>query len=201
MNNACDAPSPCNDADIAAATRALRDGKAVVFPTDTVYGLGVSVEHARSPQAIYDIKKRAAGKPVAWLVGSPDALDEYGRDVPERARELARAHWPGALTIIVKANDKVPAAFCALTGTIGLRMPASETALSLIRAVGSPLATSSANISGEGDVASPGELDASLLEHVSAVVQGEQEGSGVASTVIDCSTGEVAVVRQGAIRI
>ena len=73
----------------AEAVEALKAGKAVVFPTDTVYGLGVSVEHARTPRAIYDLKQRDAGKPIAWLVGGVEALDEYGVEVPDYARALA----------------------------------------------------------------------------------------------------------------
>lgn len=185
------------DGGIEACVQALREGKPAVFPTDTVYGIGVSVRHVQTPQAIYDIKKRAAGKPISWLVGSPDALDEYGVDVPARARELAKAHWPGALTIIVKASEAVPAAFRAGNGTIGMRMPASETALELIRGVGSPLATSSANISGGVDPRAYADVDVRLLSCVAASIEDECPHSGTASTVIDCSLGEITVVRQG----
>ena len=83
---------------VAQAARAAREGKAVVFPTDTVYGIGVSVAHARTPDLIYGIKRRDAGKAIPWLVGSMDDLMRYGRDVPSYASALARAFWPGALT-------------------------------------------------------------------------------------------------------
>lgn len=179
------------------AVRALKAGLPAVFPTDTVYGLGVSVAHAESPQVIYDLKQRDAGKPVSWLVGGADDLDVYGRDVPEQARRLARAHWPGALTIIVKASDAVPRAFQSESGTIGLRMPASDVALSLIRAVGAPLATSSANVSGCAAPRTAEGLDAALLQKVAAVLE-EGQGAGAApSTVIDCSQGKMVIVRQG----
>lgn len=181
------------------AVEALRAGKPVVFPTDTVYGLGVSVRHAPSLQAIYDIKRRDAGKPVAWLVGSAAALEEYGEDVPAYALKLAETHWPGALTVIVKANDNVPAAFRSEAGTIGLRMPNSETALKLIEAVGSPLAVSSANRSGCADASSADALDETVLREAAVVVLGDTPGGGVASTVIDCSQGDPVVVRQGRI--
>ncbi len=76
---------------VAQAARAAREGKAVVFPTDTVYGIGVSVAHARTPDLIYGIKRRDAGKAIPWLVGSMDDLMRYGRDVPSYASALARA--------------------------------------------------------------------------------------------------------------
>ena len=187
------------DKDFEKAVACLKEGLPVVFPTDTVYGIGVSVRDASSPQAIYAIKKREAGKPVAWLVGGPEALDEFGEDVPDQAKELARAHWPGALTVIVAASAAVPDAFRAPNGTIGLRMPDSKTALALIEAVGSPLATSSANLSGGPDPRALSEVSDDLLGAVAAVVEDGEPRSGVASTVIDCSQGCVRLVRQGGV--
>lgn len=142
---------------------ALAAGNAVIFPTDTVFGLGVSVDAAAGPQLLYDLKHRDAGKPVAWLVEGPEALDVYGRDVLAYARRLAEAFWPGALTLVVRASDAVPAAFQSPAGTIGLRMPASEAALGLIRAAGCPLAVTSANLSGAADAARAEDLDAALV--------------------------------------
>ncbi len=185
----------------AEAVEALKAGKAVVFPTDTVYGLGVSVEHARTPRAIYDLKQRDAGKPIAWLVGGVEALDEYGVEVPDYARVLAAKHWPGALTIIVRANESVPEAFRSEVGTIGLRMPDCKTTLDLIESVGSPLATSSANVSGCPDSSSAESIDRSLLEQVAASIVNDVVSGGVASTVIDCSQGKIVVVRQGTIAV
>lgn len=145
------------------AVRALAAGDAVVFPTDTVFGLGISVDAAAGPQLLYELKHRDAGKPVAWLVEGPEALDVYGRDVPAYARRLAETFWPGALTLVVRASDAVPAAFQSPAGTIGLRMPASEAALGLIHAVGCPLAVTSANLSGAPDTARIEDLDRALV--------------------------------------
>ena len=171
----------------------------MAFPTDTVYGLGVSVEAARSPQALFDIKRRDAGKPVAWLVAGPQDLERYGRQVPEYARALARAWWPGALTLVVRASDAVPPAFRSEAGTIGLRMPASETALALVRAAGCPVATTSANLSGRPAPGSFSELDAAIVEAAGAVVRDGVPESGVASTVVDCTAARPKVLREGSI--
>lgn len=151
------------------ATRALAVGNAVIFPTDTVFGLGVSVSAAAGPQLLYDLKHRDAGKPVAWLVEGPEALDVYGRDVPAYARRLAETFWPGGLTLVVRASDAVPAAFQSPAGTIGLRMPASEAALGLIRAAGCPLAVTSANLSGAADTARAEDLDRALVARTAGV--------------------------------
>lgn len=189
------------DGSYAKAVASLKEGLPVVFPTDTVYGIGVSVRHANSPQALYDVKRRDAGKPVAWLVGGPEALDEFGVNVPESARKLVRTHWPGALTVIVKASEAVPVAFQSQEGTIGLRMPDSPVALSLIESVEGPLATSSANLSGGLDPTSFGEVDAELLQAVPVAIDDACPASGIASTVVDCSQGTIEVLRQGAIAV
>ena len=178
------------------AVEQLKQGRAVIFPTDTVYGLGVAVRYAESPDEIFDIKQRDHGKPVAWLVSGVEALDEYGLGVSAEARRLARSFWPGALTLIVKASPNVPAAFQSKRGTIGLRMPANDVALRLVGEVG-PIAASSANPSGGDDPVAFAEVDTGLLSRVSCYLEDERPGSGVASTVLDCSQGGVEVVRQG----
>ena len=183
------------------AIAALRRGEPVIFPTETVYGLGVSVEAAASPEALYDLKERDRGKPVSWLVGGADDLDRYGAHVPDLARRLARAYWPGPLTLIVEAGDAVPAAFRSAAGSIGLRMPDNDTALELIAAVGCPLATTSANISG---LQAPGAFDAldpRLAARVGVVMADDRDGdkSGIASTVVDCTVDPPRIVRAGAV--
>lgn len=164
------------------AARALAVGNAVVFPTDTVFGLGVSVGAAAGPQLLYDLKHRDAGKPVAWLVEGPEALDVYGRDVPAYARRLAETFWPGGLTLVVRASDAVPAAFQSPAGTIGLRMPASEAALGLIRAAGCPLAVTSANLSGAADTARAEDLDRALVARTAGVYLSDDSLSHSAAT-------------------
>ena len=213
------------------ATRALAAGNAVVFPTDTVFGLGVSVGAAAGPQLLYDLKHRDAGKPVAWLVEGPEALDVYGRDVPAYARRLAETFWPGGLTLVVRASDAVPPAFQSPAGTIGLRMPASEAALGLIRAAGCPLAVTSANLSGAADTARAEDLDRALVARTAGlylpggvaaagIASGCAEAtpsasarfaaadrlvpppaSGTASTVLDCTGEAPRVLRAGALTL
>ncbi|MFR8045127.1 MAG: L-threonylcarbamoyladenylate synthase [Eggerthella lenta] len=180
------------------AVAALKRGEAVIFPTETVYGLGVSVEAAASPEALYDLKERDRGKPVSWLVGGVDDLDRYGAHVPDLARRLARAYWPGPLTLIVEVSDAVPAAFRSAAGSIGLRMPDNDTALELIEAVGCPLAV---RISG---LQAPGAFDAldpALAACVGVVVPDDTDDdkSGVASTVLDCTVNPPRILREGAV--
>ena len=182
--------------------RALKRGEAVIFPTDTLYGLGISVNHAISPDVLYRLKRREKRKPIAWLVAHREDLDVYGRVIPSYAYTLARTFWPGPLTIIVKASNAVPEAFRSEAGTIGMRMPANDTAQRLIASLGCPIATTSANISGKKNALSFKELDPEMLEQVSAVMCDKEVQSGIASTIVDCSSGDHPVLlREGAITI
>lgn len=180
------------------AAVALRAGKPVIFPTDTVFGLGVAVNYAPSPTELYQLKQRADDKPIAWLVGGIDDLMRYGKRVSAQTLELACAHWPGALTLIVEASDEVPPAYRSATGTIALRVPNDTTARTLIEQVG-PLATTSANISGEPAPTCTDELSPALSACV-ATVAGEAFG-GHASAVVDCTQTPARIVRQGAIAL
>lgn len=188
---------------IAETAAALKRGEAAVFPTETVYGLGVAVDAAPGLEALYDLKERERSKPIAWLVANHDDLDTYGKHVPDFARVLARTFWPGPLTLIVKASEAVPEAFRSAEGTIGLRMPNNTTALELIRAVGCPLATTSANLSGLKAPQTFDALDQALLQQVSvALADADDAGkSGIASTVLDCTHDHPIMVREGAISI
>lgn len=185
------------------AVHALLRGDPVIFPTETVYGLGVAVSAAESPQVLYDLKQRDQGKPIAWLIAEVDDLDRYGRVVPDFARALARTFWPGPLTLIVKAGSRVPPSFRTKDGTIGLRMPNNDVALALVRAAGTPVATTSANVAGFKAPRSFSALDAALASRVGVVVADlcDDEKSGVASTIIDCTKGHPIMVREGAISI
>lgn len=192
------APAALSTVSTTEAAAALRAGKPVIFPTDTVFGLGVAVNHAPSPAELYQLKQRTDDKPIAWLVGNIDDLARYGKNVSAEALELARAHWPGALTLIVEASDEVPPAYQSTAGTIALRVPNDPIARTLIKQVG-PLATTSANLSGEPAPTRTEELSPELTACV-ATVAGEALG-GHASAVVDCTQTPTRVVRQGAIAL
>lgn len=179
----------------------LKAGKPAIFPTDTVYGLGLAVAYASGPQELFSLKGRSESKPVAWLVENQDALETFGQDVPEYVIDLAQTHWPGALTLIVNASDKVPLAFQSHEGTIGLRMPNNAQTLTLIHDLGCPLATTSANLSGELAPKTREDVNSILVSEVGAVLaaEGEAPASGVASTVVDCTGVEPKILRQGSV--
>ena len=182
---------------------ALLHGDAAIYPTETVYGVGVAIGFAPTPDVLYEIKRREHRKPIAWLISRVDDLDKYGKHVPEFARVLARTFWPGPLTLIVNASDSVPLPYRSSEGTVGLRMPNNDTALKLINKVGCPLATSSANISGNKAQCVFDLVDSTLKEIVAASLADDSDStkSGVASTVVDCTGDHPVLVREGAITV
>jgi tRNA threonylcarbamoyl adenosine modification protein (Sua5/YciO/YrdC/YwlC family) len=177
---------------------ALNNGLPAIFPTDTVFGLGVSVRAAKTPEALFALKQRPNSKPVAWLVGSVDALDAYGSNVPEWAKRLADQCWPGALTLVVNASKEVPLAYQSSEGTIALRMPNHPDALALLEKVG-PLATTSANLSGENAPTTPAEISTQLTQAV-PVLWGETH-DGKASAVVDATGATPQILREGPFNI
>lgn len=180
----------------------LKEGRPLVFPTDTVWGIGIAVAFCEGPQVLSEAKRRPPDKPVAWLVGSSGALDAYGAGVPAYARELAKTFWPGGLTLVVKAGPSVPEAFRSRKGAIGMRMPDSQGALSLVEAAGCPLATTSANFSGAPAPRVGEEVDPEFLKASGACVFRFSQGcarGGCASSVVDCTGRVPELLRAGTI--
>jgi L-threonylcarbamoyladenylate synthase len=182
------------------AATVLRDGGIVVFPTETVYGIGASAHSCFGPHEIFDIKVRPLEKPLPWLVEDDDALlDKYGVDVPEYAHNLAKAFWPGALTLVVKASDVVGKDFRAEDGTVGLRSPDHEVVMELIQASGGPIIATSANTSGAPAPGAFVEVEERIIAAADVALDGGETEHKQASTVVDCTGAEPVIIREGAI--
>ncbi len=188
-----------DDGVISAGAAVLKDAKPLVFPTDTVYGIGMAVGQNLDANKIFDIKKREYSQTLPWLVNSIEMLDFFGEDVCESCKNLARDYWPGALTIVVRASNNVPDIYRASDNTIALRMPDSIVSLKLIEAVDSPIATTSANIHGRMAVSSFEELDKELLDQVDLALDGGKIPLGVPSTIVSYADGSPKILRAGAI--
>ena len=193
-----DQENPSAEAINLAAT-VLRDGGIVVFPTETVYGIGALANSCIGPQEIIDIKARPKNKPLPWLVEDDKALEKYGIEVPQYAHSIAEKLWPGALTIVVKAADIVAPEFRDDRGTVALRCPDHEGVMELIQASGGPIITTSANTAGLPPAGSFDELEDRIIASADLTLDGGETKHGVASTVVDCTGTEPQVTREGAI--
>lgn len=184
----------------ARAARTLEGMGLVVMPTDTVYGLAASLDSPCAIEHIFDAKRRPREMPLPVLLASVADADRLTREpLSGRGRALCDAFWPGALTVIVEANGRVPAAVTAGRGTVGLRVPDSEIARAIIAAAGGALAVTSANVSGAEPAVDAASLDAELLAHVGLVVDDGPCPGGTPSTVVDLTGATPVVLREGAI--
>ncbi len=183
------------------AASVLLDGGIVVFPTETVYGIGALADSKFGPHEIFEVKDRPPHLPIPLLVETEDALDTWGVDVPEYAHRIAHKFWPGAVTIVVKASERVPRDFRAPDGTIGLRSPAHEVVMELLRATGSPLFTTSANTHGSPAPGSFDEVEDRIIVAADLALDGGETEHGLSSTVVLATGPEPVVIREGAVRI
>jgi len=187
--------SAFSEGSIESALQALRAGQLVAFPTDTVYGLGALAFVSDAVQSIFLAKSRPPEKAIPILLGRAEDLSLVARDVPEMARRLGARFWPGPLTIITTKNPNVPAAVSS-TATVAVRVPDHAAALALLRAAG-PMAVTSANLSGQADPTTAGDVLAQLGGRISIILDGGETPGGIPSTIVDCLHGEPEIVRAG----
>jgi tRNA threonylcarbamoyl adenosine modification protein (Sua5/YciO/YrdC/YwlC family) len=184
----------------------------VVLPTDTVYGLACDAFSHEGVQKLLDAKGRDRQSPPPVLIGNAAALDGLAQDIPALANKLAETFWPGALTMILKAQPSLTWDLGETKGTVALRMPDHKIALALLRETG-PLAVSSANLTGEPAAITCQQAEGYLGSKVKVYLDGGSSPKGEASTIVDLTdledsvdangeakaTGKARVVRRGAL--
>jgi L-threonylcarbamoyladenylate synthase len=185
----------------AVAVEVLREGGIVALPTDTVYGIAVSLATPGGIERLFRVKGRPPDKAVMLLLDDEAQAARAGRITPAAAA-LAAACWPGGLTVIVPQRPDVPWP-TALTGgssTIGLRVPDHDAPRALARSVG-PMPTTSANLSGVPEATDAQGIVDQLGDGIDLVLDGGQARGGLASTIVDCTGAQPAIVRVGAVPV
>ena len=182
------------------AVNAVSRGGLVVLPTDTVYGIGADAFDADAVTALLAAKGRGRHMPPPVLVPDARTLDGLATDVPEDARRLVEAFWPGGFTIILRAQPSLAWDLGETHGTVALRMPDHEAALALLRRTG-PLAVSSANTTGHPAALDAADAQAQLGDAVTVYLDGGTAPGGVASTIVDATSGTLRLVRAGAVTL
>lgn len=180
------------------AVHVLGRGGLVVLPTDTVYGIGADAFAPRAVAALLAAKGRGRQMPPPVLVAGPGTVDGLCTDVPDEARRLMTAFWPGALTIILPSAPSLAWDLGDTKGTVAVRMPDHPAALALLARTG-PLAVSSANVTGSPAARTADEARDQLGGVVGLYLDGGSAPGGVASTIVDATSDVVRVVRTGAI--
>jgi len=193
----CGRPQDREDG-LAAAASAVRAGRLVVLPTDTVYGIGADAFSSSAIRALLAAKNRGPDMPVGVLVGSWSTIDGLVLSVPRPARLLIEAFWPGDVSIVLPHAPSLAWDLGNTSGTVMLRMPLHPVAIELLREVG-PMAVSSANVSGQPPASTAEAARDQLGESVSIYLDGGPSGDPVPSTIVDLSGDEPVVLREGAV--
>ena len=178
----------------------MRAGELVAFPTETVYGLGADASNADAVRRLYAVKRRPPDHPVIVHLARAAQLDEMALDVPDAARALADACWPGPLTIVVRRNpQRVMAEVTGGRDTVGLRVPDHPIALELLERFGGGVAAPSANRFGRVSPTTAAHVRADLGADVSVVLDGGACRVGVESTIVDVTGAQPAILRVGGV--
>jgi L-threonylcarbamoyladenylate synthase len=181
---------------IDAAVAAVKSGRLVVMPTDTVYGIGADAFDSQAVAALLAAKGRGRDMPVGVLVGSWHTIDGLVYSVSDSARELIRAFWPGALSLVVQQAPSLQWDLGDARGTVMLRMPLQPVAIELLRQTG-PMAVSSANVSGQPPAATAQEARNQLGDLVDVYLDGGTAEQQAASTILDLTGSQPRILRDG----
>ena len=175
----------------------LASGQVVGIPTETVYGLGANALDGNAVRQIFAAKGRPMDNPLIVHIADFDQIYPLVSDVPEAARRLADAYWPGPMTIILPKSDRIPVEVSAGLDTVGIRLPSHPVARAVIRAAGVPIAAPSANTSGRPSTTTAAHVMEDMAGKIAAVVDGGACAVGVESTVISLAGDKPRLLRPG----
>lgn len=200
--------SNCTADTIREAAAALKAGHLVAFPTETVYGLGADARNPEAVKRIYEVKGRPSDHPLIVHISSINQLEKWAREIPDYAIDLARAFWPGPMTLILKRKDIAKNFITGGQDTVGLRVPSDPIALALIhefeKIADSAIAAPSANRFGQVSPTSSLDVIDELEKYLSKddlILDGSISSVGIESTIIDASKSKPSILRPGAVTI
>ena len=181
------------------AARVIATGGVMAFRTDTFYGLGADPFNREALRRVNSLKGRDGGKPILVVISDATEVARFIAKTSTLFDSISARHWPGALTIVFKANPQVPDELTAGSGTIGLRLPDENEVRALIRACGGALTATSANLAGEPPAQTAPEVAKSFPAGLDLIVDGGASRGDKPSTVLDLSGEQVRLLREGVI--
>lgn len=182
-----------------AAIATLKRGDAIVFPTETLYGLGADALNDAAVEKIYQLKGRDAANPIPVLVANRKMLGVIVAEVPPLAERLIEQFWPGPLTLVLPARKEIPRPLLNSTGGVGVRISSQALASELIKGLGRPLTATSANPSGKPPARTVEEAKKYFGAEIDVFVDGGELASKTGSTVAEVSADAIKIIRQGEI--
>ena len=181
------------------AIAALRHCDVIVFPTETLYGLGADALNSRAVEQVFQLKGRDPLNPIPVLVADREMLHAVVAEVPEAAQKLIRRFWPGPLTLVLPARKEIPKPLCNPSGGVGVRISSQAIATSLVSALGHPLTATSANPAGKEPARTIEEAKTYFADRVEVFVDGGKLTSKRGSTVVEFTGEKTKVIREGEI--
>ena len=181
------------------AVKVLREGGVIIFPTDTVWGIGASIQRLDGIEKLYKIKSRPKTKPTAVLVSSISQATEIAF-LDQKAKDLIDKFWPGGLTLVVKAKPFVPKIIKGAKETIGIRMPNHKLALKMLNQLGCGIVAASANFASQPPPVEKEMINPQLIDLCGFMIEGTS-GGGLPSTVVDITVEPFEVIRQGPVEV
>lgn len=178
------------------AVALLKQGKVIIFPTETVYGIGADALNKKAAAKIFRLKKRPKNQPLQILISDMSDVKKFTSRAPQKALRLMKKSWPGPLTAVIKKNGRIPNIVTGGLKTVGIRMPNHPLALEIIKALGRPLAASSANISGVNPPKTAEEAARHFKSGVALVIDGGRCRIGKASKVLDLTGKKTKLIRK-----
>ena len=182
---------------LAETVRHLLADELIVVPTDTVYGVAAHGLHEAAVSKLYDAKLRPRDKAIPLLLADPADVEQVGVGIGVLAHELMARYWPGALTVVIPARPGLPPSLTAGGKTVAVRIPDCDVTRALIRAVGAPLAATSANLSGVSPALTASDAAAMLGDAVALILDNGRSPGGEASTVVDATVSPPRILRTG----
>ncbi len=190
-----------NSKNIHFAAELIKKGDIVIFPTETVYGIGANALDKEAINKIFKVKERAKDNPLIVHISDKNMLNKLVKNYSELEEKLMDVFWPGAFTIILEKKEEVPFEVTAGLDTIGVRMPANKIARQLISTAGVPIAAPSANISGKPSGTRLEDIEEEFKNKVEYAIDGGYSNYGIESTVVKVKENEVTILRPGSITL
>ena len=181
------------------AISVIKRGGVIVYPTDTIYGLGCDATNAKAVERIFEIKHRSEQNPALILASNLRMVNSLVRDIQESALVLMKNFWPGPLTIIFKAREQMNPLLVSSDGKIGIRIPKNNFCMYSIKILRKPIVSTSANISGQETILSVKSLIETFNNKVELIIDAGDLKSSVPSTVVDVTGEKPVLIREGAI--
>lgn len=178
--------------------KTLKDGKLVIMPTDTIYGIIGDATNEDVINKVYEVKERPHDKPLLILVSNLSMLHELVTEIPKETEKIIKKFWPGPLTILFKKSSKVSDTLTANSSLVAIRMPNDKRLLNIMNHLNRPLISTSANISSHNAITNPNQLEEKMKEKIDLIVD-EGTVNNKASTLITIVNGKIEILREGSL--